>query len=190
MASFVRMSLSSIMAADVAMTYAAADEARWPEPIKAFWVSGEPERFGLSGSGGDHVDYFRRVEGAAATPRGVQAYTRDLHGVRMDQLSTELRQARALVESSQSRDLRRGFTLTLLVLLAAAWIISLAPLVYIAHRISRPIRQLTEGLTDFAAGDWSRRVDPGGTPGIVARDEVGRAVDAFNRMADQLRQSR
>jgi nitrogen fixation/metabolism regulation signal transduction histidine kinase len=172
-----------------ATSYAVADDARWPEPIKAFWDSGESERFGLSGAGGDHVDYLRRTDGAGGTLPGVQAYTRDLHGVRMDQLSTELRQARALVESAQSRDLRRGFTLTLLVLLGAAWIISLAPLVYIAHRISRPIRQLTEGLTDFAAGDWTRRVETG-TPGIVARDEVGRAVDAFNRMADQLRQSR
>jgi nitrogen fixation/metabolism regulation signal transduction histidine kinase len=93
------------------------------------------------------------------------------------------------VESIQSRDLQRGFTLTLLVLLGAAWIVSLAPLVYIAHRTSRPIRQLTEGLTDFAAGDWSRRLDTGGGR-TAPRDEVGRAVDAFNRMADQLRQSR
>jgi nitrogen fixation/metabolism regulation signal transduction histidine kinase len=118
------------------------------------------------------------------------AYSRDLRGIRMDQLSSELRHARDLVESIQSRDLRRGFTLTLLVLLGAAWILSLAPLIYIAHRISRPIRHLTEGLTDFAAGDWSRRVSTGSDPGTPPRDEVGRAVEAFNRMADQLRQSR
>jgi nitrogen fixation/metabolism regulation signal transduction histidine kinase len=108
----------------------------------------------------------------------------------MDQLTTELRQTRELIEAFQGRDLRRGFMLTLLVLLGAAWVISLAPLLYIAHRISRPIRHLTAGLTDFAAGDWSRRVDMGSEPGNVPRDEVGRAVDAFNRMADQLRQSR
>jgi nitrogen fixation/metabolism regulation signal transduction histidine kinase len=172
-------------------SYAVADVAKWPPPVKAFWDSGEPERFGLSGAGGDHVDYLRRSDTAAA-PRGVLAYTRDLRGVRMDQLSGELRRTRELVESIQGRDLRRGFTLTLLVLLGAAWVISLAPLVYIAHRTSRPIRQLTEGLTAFAAGDWSRRVgtDSGGRPGDVPRDELGRAVDAFNRMADQLRQSR
>jgi nitrogen fixation/metabolism regulation signal transduction histidine kinase len=108
----------------------------------------------------------------------------------MSQLSAELRQTRELVESAEGRDLRRGFTMTLLVLLGAAWVISLAPLIYIAHRTSRPIRQLTEGLTDFAAGDWSRRVDTGTGPGAAPRDEVGRAVEAFNRMADQLRQSR
>jgi nitrogen fixation/metabolism regulation signal transduction histidine kinase len=170
-------------------TYVVADSAKWPGPVKAFWDSGEAERFGLSGPGGDHVDYMRRSDGADV-PRGVQAYRRDLGGIRMDQISTELRQTRALVESAQGRDLRRGFTLTLLVLLGAAWLISLAPLVYIAHRTSRPIRQLTEGLTDFAAGDWSRRVGTGSDADTAPRDEVGRAVEAFNRMADQLRQSR
>jgi nitrogen fixation/metabolism regulation signal transduction histidine kinase len=170
-------------------TYASAESAEWPEAVRAFWDSGEAERFGLSGSGGDHVDYLRRSDTGAGL-RGVLAYSRDLRGLRMDQLSTELRQTRQLIESIEGRDLRRGFTLTLLVLLGATWAISLAPLIFIAHRISRPIRQLTEGLSDFAAGDWSRRVETGRDPGKPAGDEVGRAVDAFNRMADQLRQSR
>jgi nitrogen fixation/metabolism regulation signal transduction histidine kinase len=120
----------------------------------------------------------------------VQTYSRDLKGLRMEHLSGQLRDTRQLVESIEGRDLRRGFTLTLLLLLGAAWIVSLAPLVLIAHRISMPIRQLTEGLTDFAAGDWSTRVETGRDPGTPPRDEVGSAVDAFNRMADQLRQSR
>jgi len=170
-------------------SYDVAGRATWPEPIAAFWESGEAERFGLSGAGGDHVDYLRRSDAPAST-RGVLAYGRDLSGIRMNQLSAEVRQARELVESIKNRDLRRGFTLTLLVLLGAAWLISLAPLIYIAHRTSRPIRQLTEGLTDFAAGDWSRRVETGLDPGTPPRDEVGRAVEAFNRMADQLRHSR
>ena len=46
----------------------------------------------------------------------------------MEQLSAELRQTRELVESIEGRDLRRGFTLTLLLLLGAAWLVSLAPL--------------------------------------------------------------
>jgi nitrogen fixation/metabolism regulation signal transduction histidine kinase len=169
--------------------YAVAEAGRWPEAVRAFWDSGDAERFRLSGAGGDHVDYFRRND-TGAEPRGVHAYTRDLQGIRMDQLSTELREARQLVESIEGRDLRRGFTLTLLVLLGATWAISLAPVVFIAHRVSRPIRQLTEGLTDFAAGDWSRRVDVGGRPGTAPRDEIGRAVEAFNHMADQMRQNR
>ena len=61
------------------------------------------------------------------------------------------------------------------------WIASLAPLVFVAHRISRPIQQLTAGLTDFAGGDWDRRVD------TRRDDEVGRAIEAFNHMAAQLR---
>ena len=47
-------------------------------------------------------------------------------------------ETRALVESMEGRDLRRGFTLTLLLLLGAAWLVSLAPLLFIAHRISQP----------------------------------------------------
>jgi two-component system nitrogen regulation sensor histidine kinase NtrY len=170
--------------------YAMANADRWPDAVRAFWDSGEPERFGVSGASGDHVDYLRRSESGAAAERGVDAYSRDLRGMRMEQLSAQLRQTRQLVESIEERDLRRGFTLTLLLLLGAAWLISLAPLVFIAHRISQPIQHLTAGLTDFAAGDWSRRVDTGRAPGAAAEDEVGRAVDAFNRMADQLRQSR
>ena len=108
----------------------------------------------------------------------------------MEQLSTELRQTRRLVNEIDTRDLRRGFTLTLLVLLGAAWLVSLLPLVLIAHGVSRPIQQLTAALTDFAAGDWSRRLETGGQPGAPPRDEVGLAVDAFNHMADELEESR
>ena len=102
----------------------------------------------------------------------------------MQELSTQLRQTRELVESREARDLHRGFTLTLILLVAVVWIVSLAPLVFIAHRISEPIRQLTAGLTDFAAGDLNRRVEKS------REDEVGQAVGAFNHMAEQLRQSR
>jgi nitrogen fixation/metabolism regulation signal transduction histidine kinase len=169
--------------------YPAAEARTWPDAVRAFWDSGETERFGVSGSGGDHVDYMRRSDGSGAPP-GVAVYRRDLGGVRMDQLSAELRQTRQLVESIDSRDLRRGFTLTLLLLLGATWVAGLVPLILIANRVSRPIRQLTAALTAFADGDWSRRLDTGrGRPG-APRDEVGRAVDAFNRMADQLQQSR
>jgi nitrogen fixation/metabolism regulation signal transduction histidine kinase len=170
-------------------TYRIADVNGWPEAVRAFWASGEAERFAVSGSSGDHVDYMRRAGSTASTDAVVETFSRDLRGIRMEQLSAELRQTRALVESMEGRDLRRGFTLTLLLLLGAAWLVSLAPLVVIAHRISQPIQQLTAGLTDFAAGDWSRRVATAGKPGSGRRDEVGVAVDAFNRMADQLRQN-
>jgi two-component system nitrogen regulation sensor histidine kinase NtrY len=169
--------------------YPVADAAAWPETVRAFWNSGEPERFGVSGSSGDHLNYMRRTDGAGAEP-GVETFIRDLRGIRMEQLSAELRQTRELVESIEGRDLRRGFTLTLLLLLGTAWLLSLVPLIVIAHRISQPIQQLTAGLTAFAAGDWSRRVTTGRETESAGRDEVGLAVDAFNRMADQLRHNR
>ena len=159
-------------------TYAASAPAGWPEPVRAFWESGEAERFVLTGAGGDHVEYLQRDSA------GVRAYRRNLGGVRMDELAAQLREARELVGSAQGRDLQRGFMLTLLLLLGLVWLVSLAPLVLIAQRVSRPMQELTAGLTDFAAGDWSRRV------GTSGKDEVGQAVEAFNHMAEQLRQSR
>jgi len=59
-----------------------------------------------------------------------------------------------------------------------------APLVFIAHRISRPIQELTAGLAQFAGGDWDQRLPTG------RNDEVGSAIAAFNDMAEQLRRQR
>ncbi len=175
--------------------YLAADAPGWPDAIRSFWESGEPERFAVSGAGGDRVDYMRRVENTRrvddrGASRGVEIYSRDLGGVSMERLSTQVRDTRQLVESIDARDLRRGFTLTLLLLLGAAWLLSLVPLVLIAHRVSRPMQQLTAALTDFAGGDWSRRLETGKSPGVPPRDEVALAIDAFNHMADQLEESR
>ena len=169
-------------------TYVEANAQEWPDEIRSFWESGEAERFIVSGTSGERVDYMRRVDGPGRQP-GVDIYSRDLGGIRMDQLSTQVRDTRRLVNAIEERDLRRGFTLALLVLLGAAWLVSLLPLVLIAHRISRPIQQLTAALSDFAAGDWSRRLETGTSHG-APRDEVGRAVDAFNDMADQLEENR
>jgi nitrogen fixation/metabolism regulation signal transduction histidine kinase len=159
-------------------SYVVANLAAWPEEIRGFWDSAEPERVGVSGRDGDRLEYLRRASS------GVEVYSRDLAGIRLQELSTKLRQARELVGSIEARDLRRGFTLTLLLLVAIVWLISLAPLVFMAHQISKPIRQLTAGLTGFAEGDWDRRVESNRS------DEVGRAVAAFNHMAEQLRRSR
>jgi signal transduction histidine kinase len=170
-------------------TYDAANVQAWPEPIRAFWESGEAERFGVSGTSGERVDYMRRVDGPGHRA-GVEIYSRDLGGISMERLSTQVRDTRRVVSAIDERDLRRGFTLALLVLLAAAWLVSLVPLILLANRIGRPIQQLTAALTDFAGGNWSRRLETGGASPIRSRDEVGRAVDAFNHMADQLAESR
>jgi two-component system, NtrC family, nitrogen regulation sensor histidine kinase NtrY len=160
-----------------AAAYGHADAATWPDPVRAFWESGEAEGFELAGDGGHVLEYMQRSE------RGVGVYTREL-GVRMRELSSELVRTRSLVNQAAALDLRKGFTLTLFVLLAGVWLVALVPIVFVAHRISTPIRQLTGGLTAFADGDWQRRLRPGGD------DEVGLAVEAFNRMADQLQRSR
>jgi signal transduction histidine kinase len=190
-----------------ATTYLAANAANWPEGVRAFADSGEAERFGVSGPRGERLDYMRRVVGPGLSDRtvgsgvsdrtvgpgssdpgrsAIEVYTRDL-GVSMEQLSDQVRETRRVVNAFAERDLRRGFTMTLLVLLAAAWIVSLIPLALIAHRVSRPIEQLTAALTDFAGGDWSRRLET--APG-TRRDEVNSAVAAFNHMADQLEENR
>jgi signal transduction histidine kinase len=173
-----------------ATRYAVADADVWPEAVRAFWTSGEFERFGVSGSSGDRVEYLRRADGVTPAERGVDVFSRDLGGIRLAELSDELRHTREIVEAREGRDLRRGFTLTLLLLLGAAWLVSLAPLVLLAHRISQPVQQLTAGLTAFAGGDWSRRLVTNHPRARRPRDEVGRALAAFDHMADQLRQQR
>ena len=170
-------------------TYDAAKTSEWPAPIRAFWESGEAERFGVSGPGGESIDYMRRAD-VPGQIRGVEIYSRDLGGVSMEQLSTQLRDTRRLVDDIDARDLRRGFTLTLLLLLGAAWLASLLPLIVIADRVSRPMQHLTAALTDFAGGEWSRRLKTSEPPGVSPRDEVQRAIHAFNHMADQLEESR
>ena len=134
-----------------AASYAVTDRAGWPADVRAFWESDEAERFALSGTGGDHLDFMRR--GAEACER-LSPQTSAASACR--RCRTDVRRSRQLVASLEARDLRRGFTLTLLLLVAAVWLVSLVPLLFLAHRVSQPIRQLTAGLTGFAAGDWDR----------------------------------
>ena len=161
-----------------AARFTVGDTASWPEAVRDFWESGEGERFTAAGPGGDHLELMRR------SPQGVDVFRRELGGIRMDAVTAEVARTREILVTARSRDLRRGLTLTLALLIAGVWVASLVPLVFVAHRISRPIQHLTAGLTDFAAGDWNRRVD------ARRDDEVGRAIDAFNRMAAQLGQDR
>ena len=157
--------------------YLAADRAHWPAPVSAFRESGDPERFRVAGPDGGRIEYLAR--------RGndVWQWSAGLGGIRLDQLSREYRHAREIIEKRQSRDLLRGFTYTYVLLAASVWIVSLVLLVYLAHRISRPIQQLTAGLSQFAAGDLAARVEE------RRDDEIGRAIRAFNEMAERLRRS-
>jgi nitrogen fixation/metabolism regulation signal transduction histidine kinase len=154
----------------------------WPEAIRAFADSGEAEHFVRAGNQGDRLDYLVRHHGARRGEE-IWRYSEDLGGIAMDRLSQQIGDARTLVEAARERDLRRGFRLTYILLATSFWLVSLALLVYMAHRISRPIHQLTGGLTKLAAGDLGARVPPGGA------DEIGRAIKAFNHMAGKLQES-
>jgi two-component system nitrogen regulation sensor histidine kinase NtrY len=159
------------------LQYAAAEQSQWPAAVKSFFDSGDSERFLRSGQDGDRIEYLAR--------RGdeVWQWSTDLGGVGLDELSREYRSAREIVEKRQSRDLLRGFTYTYVLLAASVWLASLVLLVYLAHRISRPIQQLTAGLSQLAAGDLTTRVE------ARRDDEVGRAIRAFNDMAERLQRS-
>ena len=164
-------------------TYTAADTSKWPESIRSFWEGGEPERFGVSGAGGERVDYMRRVENPQGRPE-VDVYRRDLGGVSMAQLSTQLRETRQLVDSIDTQDLRRGFTLTLLLLLGAA-ALSLLPLVLIAPRRRDPA-VLT--LTDFAGGLVAAAGDRSAA-GSFPAGRSGARRSRVQYMADQLEEA-
>ncbi len=151
--------------------------AQWPAAVRDFFASGDPAHFAYAGQGGDRLDYLVRHDG------DVWVYSASLHGVGMLDLQNEYAQARARVADENSRDLRRGFTYTFLGLTAAIWIIAFVALTYFAHRIAGPIRQLTTGLSEVAAGNLEHRV------AASRDDEIGAAIGAFNHMADELKQS-
>lgn len=151
--------------------------AQWPESWREFWDSREPERFVLSGVDKDRVDYLVREQD------GIAGYSRPL-GIRMGHLTGQYTRAREIIAESKARDLRRGFNYTYVSVMIAIWLASLAGLIYLASRISRPIQQLTGGLSELAQGNFSARLP------VDRDDEVGRATLAFNHTASQLQQSR
>lgn len=156
--------------------YAPAGKANWPAAVKAFAASGEGERWVLAGHQGDRLDYLVRHGDE------VWAYSSHL-GVAMERLAKEIREAGALVDAARGRDLQRGFKLTYVLMAASFWVASLGLLIYLAHRVSRPIQQLTAGLVTLAAGDLNARVKE------RREDEIGRAIRAFNNMASRLQES-
>ena len=153
------------------------DRASWPDEVKAFSGGLEGDRLVLSGEDGNRLDYLVRHGNE------IWLYSASLGDVAMDRLTHEIRDARRTVEEASQRDLRRGIKRTYVLLAAGLWLISLALLVYLAHRISRPIQELTAGLGALAGGDLNARVK------ARRDDEIGRAIVAFNNMAGRLQQS-
>ena len=161
----------------VAGRITAAHPTVFTESLKEFWTSGEPERFRLQGARQDHLEYLVRET------KGVAVYSRPL-GLEMASITEQYRRARQTITDTRTRDLRRGFNVTYLFLTLAIWMASLLVLIYFANRISRPIQQLTGGLSELAKGNFSARLASGD------RDEVGLATSAFNETAAQLQSSR
>jgi two-component system, NtrC family, nitrogen regulation sensor histidine kinase NtrY len=157
--------------------YALSNRETWPSEVQAFADGDRTEQFFSAGHEGDRLDYLVRHGDE------IWVYSTSLRGVAMERLRREIRDARGLVEAVRERDLRRGFKLTYILLAASLWLVALALLIYLAHRISRPIHQLTAGLTQLAAGDLNARVER------QRDDEIGRAVQAFNDMASRLQES-
>ena len=161
-----------------ATVYESGARTDWPPYVQHFWDSGEPERFQLSEPDGGRLNYLVRGDG------GIRAYTRSLNGVHMSELAGQIRQARDQVDNLRRRDLRRGFTYTLILLSTIIWCLAMISIYYLANRISRPVQELTAGLFQLAGGDFEVRLRPG------RRDEIGRAIEAFNHTAGRLRQNR
>lgn len=159
-------------------TFSVADRSQWPIPVREFWESGEPERFSLAGTSGDRIDYL--VREAAE----VRFYSRSLGKIHLDDLRAQIRNTRQLVGQAEGRDLRRGLTAVLMILMAAVWGVSFLALVYVANRISRPIQQLTTALSQLPTDKLPARIE------TKRNDEIGRAIDAFNQTAGELEQSR
>jgi nitrogen fixation/metabolism regulation signal transduction histidine kinase len=157
--------------------YTTLDRATWPDHVKSFAGTFEGEHFFRGGNEGDRLDYLVRHG------EEIWVWSMPLGAVAMEHVTHEIRDARGAVEAANARDLRTGVKRTYIVLAAAIWLVSLGLLVYLAYRISRPIQQLTAGLGGLAAGDLNARVP------THRDDEIGRAIQAFNHMADKLQES-
>jgi len=154
--------------------FAAAGRDSWPEAVRSFSDSEEAERFDYE-QDSSRLDYLVR-HGAEVWV--YSANLQDIAGIR-----SQIAQSGEMVGVARERDLRSGIQRTYILAVSSIWLLSLTLLVYLAHRISRPIQQLTRGLTAVSAGDLSARV-------VERRDdEIGRAIKAFNDMAEKLQES-
>ncbi len=147
-----------------------------PADAQAFRDRGLAEEFVLAGANGDRLDYY------VLRNHNVVMFSRRL-GVPLGVFRKQIGNSRQIVETSGLSDLRRGFRGALLLIAASLWLAALAALVFLAARISRPVRQLTQGLERVAAGDLAARVPEQGS------GEIAAAMLAFNHMASQLQQA-
>ena len=154
--------------------FAASEHDSWPDSVRAFADSEQAEQFDYDPES-SRMDYLVRRGG------DIWMYSTTLHD--MAGLRNQIAEAREVADVARERDLRRGIQLTYILAVSSIWLLSLALLVYLAHRISRPIQRLTKGLSELSAGDLNARVAE------RRDDEIGRAIKAFNNMAGRLQES-
>ena len=159
--------------------YAGKDKAKWPQGVIDFAASGEPSRFVLSEPDGNSLDYL------VAGKTDVNVYSRPLGRIGLKDLERKYKDARGIVvERSQIFDLRQASTRALIFLAAGVYLVSFALVFWLSMRITRPLKELTTGLGQLAAGDLSVQLP------VKQYDEVGRALDAFNQTANELKRNR
>ena len=131
----------------------ATDRSHWPADVQEFADAGDPQRVVLAGG---RMDYL------VSHGTDVWVYSIPLHGVELElgRMADQWARARATVERANGRSLRRAYVYLLVVLAAAIWVIAFIGVVLWTRRLSRPIRQLTQGLSEVAAGRLERFVSP------------------------------
>lgn len=139
--------------------------------------AGQDEAFERRGEHGEELHYLVRRNGE------ILDYSRRLN-IPLQDLSEQIANARRALDVPVARDVRAGFSRVLILVVAALWLVALAAMMFLAARISRPVRQLTQGLARVAGGDLKARVPDGGS------DEIGEAMVAFNHMAGQMEHAR
>ncbi|MGH7596538.1 MAG: sensor histidine kinase [bacterium] len=95
---------------------------------------------------------------------------------------------KAVVNAAQMREVlglrepeyRQSLLLAFLALYAPMLAISLAAGWYLAHRITAPLKELSTGVQQLAAGKWEHRV------AVRSHDEIGQVSAAFNQMVEAL----
>lgn len=158
--------------------YAEAGRGYWPAEVASFWDSDTEEQFETGGSGGRQLRYFER------TAKGVRVYSMEL-AIGREEFTRQFAEARDVIAAARGRDLRRGFVYAFAAVASAVWMAGLIGLIYFADRLTAPVRALTTALREVGRGHLDARVNR-----AAREDEIGRAIEAFNNMADQLRDSR
>ncbi len=163
---------------DIAAGRLKASRVAQPSEVHDFWESGHDSEFVLPPEG-NKLEFRRREANNT-----VSIFEADLGDVNLHRFTEQYTQARALLETSRERDLKRGFAYTFALITAVVWSTALAALIWFADHLARPVQRLTNALHRVAAGDFSLRIAD------RRNDELGVAIGAYNDMAEKVEQSR